>query len=117
MAMLIAWQVLNKIANPKDARFSKHILIIAPGLTVRDRLQVLLPDNFDNFYQSFVLVDSIMWQDLLQAKIEVTNWHTLAPFNENYGPKVIKKGPESDEAFVRRVIPDFGNATNILIIN
>lgn len=117
MAMLIAWQALNKIANPKDARFSKHILIIAPGLTVRDRLQVLLPDNPENFYQSFVLVDSVMWQELLQAKIEVTNWHTLAPYNENYGPKVIKKGPESDEAFVRRVLPDFGNATNILIIN
>jgi type III restriction enzyme len=117
MAMLIAWQALNKIANPKDARFSKHILIIAPGLTVRDRLQVLLPDNPDNFYQSFVLVDSTMWQELLQAKIEVTNWHTLAPYNENYGPKVIKKGPESDEAFVRRVLPDFRNATNILIIN
>ncbi|MDD5555134.1 MAG: DEAD/DEAH box helicase family protein [Candidatus Pacebacteria bacterium] len=117
MAMLIAWQALNKIANPKDARFSKHILIIAPGLTVRDRLQVLLPDNPDNFYQSFILVDSAMWQELLQAKIEVTNWHTLAPYNENYGPKVIKKGPESEEAFVRRVLPDFGNATNILIIN
>jgi type III restriction enzyme len=117
MAMLIAWQALNKIANPKDTRFSKHILVIAPGLTVRDRLQVLLPDNPDNFYQSFVLVDSTMWQELLQVKIEVTNWHTLAPYNENYGPKVIKKGPESDEAFVRRVLPDFGNATNILIIN
>jgi len=118
MAMLIAWQALNKIANPKDARFSKHILIIAPGLTVRDRLQVLLPDNPENFYfNEFKIVDSVMWQDLLQAKIEVTNWHTLAPINENYGPKVVKKGPESDEAFVRRVMPDFGNATNILIIN
>ncbi len=117
MAMLIAWQTLNKIANPKDPRFSKHILIIAPGLTVRDRLQVLLPDNDDNFYQSFHLVDSSMWQGLLQAKIEVTNWHTLAPINENYGPKVIKKGLESDEAFVRRVLPDFGNANNILVIN
>ncbi len=117
MAMLIAWQALNKIANPKDSRFSKHILVIAPGLTVRDRLQVLLPDNEDNFYESFHLVDTSMWQDLLQAKIAVTNWHTLAPINENYGPKVIKKGPESDEAFVRRVLPDFGNAGNILIIN
>jgi len=117
MAMIIAWQALNKMANPKDPRFSKHILIIAPGLTVRDRLQVLLPDNQNNYYQNFTLVDSTMWQELLQAKIEVTNWHTLAPYNENYGPKVIKKGPESDEAFVRRVLPDFGSAKNILIIN
>ncbi|MBI4377525.1 MAG: DEAD/DEAH box helicase family protein [Nitrospinae bacterium] len=117
MAMLIAWQALNKIANPKDPRFSKNILVVAPGITVRDRLQVLLPEKEDNFYQSFILVDSAMWQDLLQAKIAVTNWHNLAPINENYGPKVMKKGPESDEAFVRRVLSDFGNANNILIIN
>ena len=58
-----------------------------------------------------------MWQELLQAKIVVENWHTLAPVNENYGPKVVKKGPESDEAFTRRVVPDIGNAQNILIIN
>src|SRR3990167_1792241 len=117
MSMLIAWQALNKIANPKDPRFSKHILIIAPGLTVRDRLQVLLPENPDNFYQQFNLLESSAWQDLQQAKIIVENWHTLAPYNENYGPKVIKKGPESAEAFVKRVLPDFGNATNILVIN
>jgi type III restriction enzyme len=117
MAMLIAWQALNKIANPKDSRFSKNILVIAPGLTVRDRLQVLLPEKEDNFYQSFMLVDSTLWQDLLQAKIAVTNWHTLAPVNENYGPKVVKKGPESNEAFFRRVMPGFGNAANILVIN
>ena len=117
MAMLIAWQALNKIANPKDPRFSKNILVVAPGITVRDRLQVLKPENKDNFYQSFILVDSAMWQDLLRAKIAVTNWHNLAPINENYGPKVMKKGTESDEAFVRRVLSDFGNANNILIIN
>ena len=117
MAMLITWQVLNKIANSTDTRFSKNILLLAPGLTVRDRLQVLLPESEDNFYQLFGLIDSTMWQELLQAKICVMNWHALAPIGENYGPKVVKKGPESDEAFVRRVLPDFGNAKNILIIN
>ena len=117
MAMIIAWQALNKIASPRDNRFSKHILIIAPGLTVKDRLQVLRSARDDNFYQSFNVVDSSMWQDLQQAKIEVTNWHTLAALNENSGPKVIKKGPESSEAFFRRVLPKFGNIENILIIN
>jgi len=117
MAMMIAWQALNKIASPTDIRFSKNILVIAPGLTVRDRLRVLKPEREDNFYQKFSIVPSSMWQELLQAKIVVENWHTLAPFNENYGPKVEKKGPESDEAFTRRVVPDFGNAKNILVIN
>ena len=117
MSMLIAWQALNKIANNGDARFSKNILIIAPGLTVRDRLRVLKPEREDNFYQKFNIVPSSMWQELLDAKIVIENWHTLAPVNENYGPKVVKKGPESDEAFVRRVVPDFGGATNVLVIN
>jgi len=117
MSMLIAWQALNKIASPTDTRFTKNILVIAPGLTVKDRLRVLKPEREDNFYQKFSIVPSSMWQELLQAKIVVENWHTLAPVNENYGPKVIKKGPESDEAFTRRVVPNFGNAQNILIIN
>lgn len=117
MAMLIVWQALNKIANPKDNRFSKNILIIAPGLTVKDRLQVLLPAREDNFYQTFNVVDSSMWQELQKATILVKNWHALSPLNENTGPKVIKKGPESEEAFFRRVLPEFGNATNILVIN
>lgn len=117
MAMLISWQALNKIANPQDPRFSKHFLIVAPGLTVRDRLQVLLPDNPENFYQMFGLLDSSMWQDLLQARILVKNWHALAPENENFGPKVVKKGPESNEAFVRRTLPEFGGAQNILVLN
>ncbi|MBI5097828.1 MAG: DEAD/DEAH box helicase family protein [Nitrospirae bacterium] len=117
MAMLIAWQTLNKIANSKDPRFSKNILIIAPGLTVKDRLQVLLPASDDNFYEAFRLVDSTMRQELLDTKIIVTNWHTLAPLDENSGPRVIKKGAESDEAFFKRVLPEFGNAANILVIN
>lgn len=117
MAMLIAWQVLNKTANPKDTRFSKNVLVVAPGITVKDRLQVLLPSNPENFYQAFGLLDSTMWQELQDAKILVHNWHNLAPINENYGPKVVKKGPESEEAFVRRVLPEFANATNILVIN
>jgi type III restriction enzyme len=36
MAMLIAWQVLNKVTYPQDKRYSKNILVIAPGLTVRN---------------------------------------------------------------------------------
>ena len=41
MTMLIAWQVLNKNAYPQDERYSKSVLVIAPGLTVKSRLGVL----------------------------------------------------------------------------
>jgi type III restriction enzyme len=48
--MLIAWQILNKVIYAKDTRFSKNIFIIAPGLTVKNRLQVLIPDSPGNYY-------------------------------------------------------------------
>ena len=78
MSMLITWHVLNKIANPKDKRFSKNILIIAPGITVKDRLSVLQPSSDDNFYKDFKIVDEDNWRKLLTAKIIITNWHNLA---------------------------------------
>ena len=45
MAMLIAWQTLNKRAAPRDARFTNRFLIVTPGITIRDRLRVLLPER------------------------------------------------------------------------
>jgi len=46
MAMLIAWHALNKLANTQDARFSDAFLLIAPGITIRDRLRHrLLPSE------------------------------------------------------------------------
>ena len=53
MAMLIAWQVLNKVTYPQDKRFSKNFLLIAPGLTVKNRLQVLVPGSSGNYYTEF----------------------------------------------------------------
>ena len=48
MAMAIAWHILNKVANPRDVRFSKNVLVVAPGLTVRSRLAVLKPSHPEN---------------------------------------------------------------------
>lgn len=51
MAMLIAWQALNKLENRQDRRFSDAFLIVAPGITIRDRLRVLLPSDPSNYYR------------------------------------------------------------------
>jgi type III restriction enzyme len=51
MAMLIAWQALNKFAAPQDARFTDAFLLVTPGITIRDRLRVLLPNDPDNYYR------------------------------------------------------------------
>ena len=45
MAMLIAWHTLNKVHPPQDARFSQRFLVVTPGITIRDRLRVLLPSD------------------------------------------------------------------------
>ena len=120
MAQLIAWNVLNKIANGKDTRFSKNVLIIAPGLTVRNRLSVLNPTGLDNYYEEFNIVPSGLMDSLRQGKIIIKNWHGLAWQTEEKIAKkksVDKRGAKSDEAYVKEVLGDMANASNIIVIN
>ncbi len=117
MAMLIAWHVLNKASNNQDPRFSKNVLVVGPGLTVKERLHVLQPSQPDNYYDEFGVVPTGMRHLLNQSQVLIENWHALAPIDPNKGPRVVKKGPESDEAFCRRVLADLGSAKNILVIN
>ena len=61
MAMLVAWQTLNKLANPQDARYSDSFLIVTPGMTIRDRLRVLLPNDPNDpndYYRGLDIVPS-----------------------------------------------------------
>ena len=77
MAMLIAWQALNKLANPQDARFSDTFLIVTPGITIRDRLRVLLPNDPENYYRQRDIVPADLLEQLGQAKILITNFHAF----------------------------------------
>jgi hypothetical protein len=77
MAMLIAWHTLNKLANPQDARFSDAFLIVTPGITIRDRLRVLLPNDPQNYYRQRDIVPNQSMDQLGQAKILITNFHGL----------------------------------------
>ncbi|MBC7257489.1 MAG: DEAD/DEAH box helicase family protein, partial [Chloroflexi bacterium] len=120
MAMAIAWHILNKVANPQDARFSKNVLVIAPGLTVKQRLQVLEPSAKDNYYEAFDLVPSALLDKLRQGKVLVRNWHALAWESEEQIKKrrsVDKRGVKSDEAYTREVLGEMANARNLLVIN
>ena len=77
MAMLIAWQALNKFANTQDARFSDTFLIVTPGITIRDRLQVLKPNDPHNYYRALDVVPFDLFGDLGQASILITNFHAF----------------------------------------
>jgi type III restriction enzyme len=117
MAMLIAWQVINKVTNPQDKRFSKNVFVVAPGLTVKSRLSVLQPSGLGNFYDEFNVVPEGLLERLRQGRVLVRNWHFLLPLDPDAGPRVVKKGPESDEAFTRRVLEDMAGASSVLVIN
>lgn len=68
MAMLIAWQVLNKATYPQDKRFAKHVFVAAPGLTVKNRLRVLQPSGSGNYYEEFSLVPVGCWTSFAKAR-------------------------------------------------
>ncbi|MFS8796747.1 DEAD/DEAH box helicase family protein [Synechococcus sp. R70.1] len=120
MAMVIAWHILNKVANPQDARFSKNVLVIAPGLTVKQRLAVLEPAAEGNYYEVFSIVPPAFLDKLRQGKVLVRNWHALAWESEEQireRKSVDKRGVKSDEAYAREVLGEMANASNLLVIN
>lgn len=112
MAMLIAWQALNKAANRQDARFSDAFLVVSPGITIRDRLRVLLPEDPDDYYRERDLVPAEDRAQLAHAKIVITNFHAFFRRDRSKASKVTKQllaGPgaspfqETPEQMVRRV--------------
>ena len=120
MAMVMAWQILNKVTNPQDSRFARNVLVIAPGLTVKSRLAVLQPSHPENYYQEFDVVPSSLRDKLRQGKVLVRNWHALNWETEDRIAKkrsVDKRGVKSDEAYVREVLGEMANTRNLLVIN
>ncbi|WP_374494435.1 BPTD_3080 family restriction endonuclease [Zoogloea sp.] len=118
MAMIITWQVLNALTYPKRNKdFSRAVFIVAPGLTVKERLQVLYPGHAGNYYDLFNLCPNEgMRQKLNQLELGIQNWHSLMPLKEQER-SVVRKGAESDEAYVRRVLGKLSSHKDILIIN
>jgi len=120
MAMLVAWQVLNRVTYASDRRFARHVLVVAPGLTVKSRLQVLVPSNAPNFYEDFQVVPVGLADKLRQGRVLVRNWHALNwESDEQIARKrsVDKRGALSDEAYAREVLGELAAARNLLVIN
>ncbi len=126
MAMLIAWHTLNKRANQQDARFSDTFLIITPGITIRDRLRVLLPNDPDNYYRQRDIVPAQLQDQLGQAKILITNYHAFQLRERVTAGKITKSiladrkpSPftETPDQMVRRVCRELGAKKNIIVLN
>ncbi|MGA2542184.1 MAG: DEAD/DEAH box helicase family protein [Verrucomicrobiota bacterium] len=128
MAMLIAWQTLNKLANQQIAKFTDTFLIVTPGITIRDRLRVLMPNDADNYYRKLDIVPSDLMQELGKAKIVITNFHAFLMREHTSAGRLTKSlltgsgdapSPftETPDQMVRRVCRELGTKKNIIILN
>jgi len=127
MAMIIAWQVVNATRRPQSKKFTRGFLIVTPGITIRDRLRVLQPNDPYSYYQSRELVPNDMISDIERAKIVITNYHAFKlreRLDISKGGRALLQGRgeklntvETEGQMLQRVIPDLMGIKNIMVIN
>jgi type III restriction enzyme len=127
MAMLIAWQAINAARHPLSKKFTRGFLVVAPGLTIKDRLRVLQPNDPDSYYKSRELVPGDMLEDVNRAKIVITNYHAFMlreRIDLSKGGRSLLQGRgeelntlETEGQMLQRVMPDLMGIKNILVLN
>ncbi|MDC0066862.1 DEAD/DEAH box helicase family protein [Verrucomicrobia bacterium] len=127
MAMLIAWQTVNAVRTPNSKKYSRSFLIIAPGITIRDRLRVLLPNDMESYYRDREILPRDMLGDIEKAKIVITNYHAFQrreKMDVSKGGRALLKGKtgkaintkETEGEMVRRVMGEL-MGDKIIVIN
>ncbi|CAN5732370.1 DEAD/DEAH box helicase family protein [soil metagenome] len=127
MAMIIAWQTINAVRRPQSNRFTRGFLIVTPGITIRDRLRVLQPNDPDSYYHGRELVPNDMLADLDRAKIVITNYHAFKlreRLDLSKGGRSLLQGRgeeldtlETEGQMLQRVMPGLMGMKNIMAIN
>jgi type III restriction enzyme len=127
MAMLIAWQTVNAVRHPQSKKFTRGFLVITPGITIRDRLQILQPNHPENYYSNRELIPSDMLGDIARAKIVITNRHAFKlreRLEISAGTRKLVQGRgeplqtlETEGQMIQRVMPELMGMKNILVIN
>ncbi|NTW54900.1 MAG: DEAD/DEAH box helicase family protein [Chlorobaculum sp.] len=127
MAMLIAWQAVNAARRPQSRKFTRGFLIVTPGLTIRDRLRVLLPNDSESYYKHRELVPGDMIGDIERAKIVITNYHAFRlreRLDLSKGNRALLQGRgaplqtlETEGQMVQRVMGELMGMKNVMVIN
>ena len=127
MAMLIAWQTVNAVHHPQSKRFTKGFLIVTPGVTIRDRLRVLMPNDPESYYANRDLVPREYLRDIQQARIVITNFHAFKlreRLDISKGGRALLQGRgdpittlESEGQMLQRVMPSLMGMRRVLVIN
>jgi len=128
MAMLMAWQTVNAVRHPNSKQFSRGFLLVAPGITIRDRLRVLLPNDPESYYRTREIMPPDMLPDMDKAKIVLTNYHAFKlreRINLAAGTRTALAGwrgeamqtMETEGQMLQRVMPELMGLKNIVVIN
>lgn len=127
MAMIIAWQTINALRYPTSKRFTRGFLVVTPGITIRDRLRVLQPNDPDSYYAGRELVPNDLLPELGKAKIVITNRHAFKlreriPLSKGGRSLLQGRGEElntleTEGQMLQRVMPELMGLKNILAIN
>ncbi len=128
MAMLIAWQTINAVRRPSSKQFTRGFLVCAPGLTIKDRLRVLQPNDPDTYFKHRELIPGDLVDDINRAKIVITNFHAFKLRERvqlSAGGRALLQGRtgehiktlETEGQMLQRVMPDLMGMKNILVIN
>lgn len=140
MAMLILYNYLNKKDNVQDTRFADRFLIVAPGITIRDRLGVLFidedsknPYDSNDYYHKRDLIPRHFENLLggLNASITIINFQQLEPkvlSGKHASPldgkvsivdgEVRKQsGKEDYSVMLNRILRKSGKGKRIIVIN
>ncbi len=128
MAMIIAWQTVNAARHPNSKTFSRGFLVVAPGITIRDRLRVLQPNDPESYYRHREIVPPDMLGEIDKAKIVITNYHAfklrerleVAKGTRNAiegwrGEKL--QTLETEGQMLQRVMPELMGMKTIVVLN
>ncbi len=128
MAMLIAWQTVNAVRKQGSKMFSRAFLLVAPGITIRDRLRVLLPNDPENYYETRDLIPPELIGEVRKAEIVITNYHAFKHRETLQAPKVAKgllqgndpqpiRTTESEGEMLDRACGDLLSFRNVNVLN
>ncbi len=100
---------------------------MTPGITIRDRLRVLQPNDPDSYYKNRELIPQDMIGDIDRAKIVITNYHAFKlreRLELSKGGRSLLQGRgeelqtlETEGQMLQRVMPDLMGLKNILVLN
>ncbi len=127
MAMLIAWQTVNAVRHPTSRNYTNGFLVVTPGITIKDRLRVLQPNDPDSYYRTRDLVPRDMLADMEKAKIVITNYHAFKlrdrmelsrggrALLQGRGPEL--RSLETEGQMMQRVMPELMGMKNVMVLN